>query len=134
MLFRSFEPVPEDFADEKISPLLLRRLIGRYGEGAKEILEGSRADDLSCIPGTNTVWAEIPYAAKNEAIRHLEDLLLRRVRIGLITPEGGKEHIGRIKKLCSSALPWDEAKWDEEITMYLEKWRRAHSVTCRLFL
>jgi glycerol-3-phosphate dehydrogenase len=116
------------FTDDRISPLLLRRLIGRYGEGAKEILKDSGADDLSYIPGTNTVWAEIRYAAKNEAVRHLEDLLLRRVRIGLITPEGGKEHIGRIKKLCSPVLPWDEKKWDSEIKMYFEKWRRAHSI------
>lgn len=123
-----FKAVPEHLTDERISPLLLRRLIGRYGEGAKEILEDSDTDDLSYIPGTNTVWAEIPYAAKNEAVRHLEDLLLRRVRIGLITPEGGKEHIGRIKKLCASILPWDEANWDAEINMYLEKWRRANSV------
>ena len=106
----------------------MRRLIGRYGEGAKEILKDSGADDLSYIPGTNTVWAEIRYAAKHEAVRHLDDLLLRRVRIGLITPEGGKEHIGRIKKLCAPVLPWDEGKWDAEINMYLEKWRRSHSV------
>jgi glycerol-3-phosphate dehydrogenase len=123
-----FRPSPDVLTDDRISLLLLRRLTGRYGEGAKEILKDSGADDLSYIPGTNTVWAEIRYAAKNEEIRHLDDLLLRRVRIGLITPEGGKEHIGRIKKLCVSVLPWDEEKWDAEINMYLDKWRRAHSV------
>jgi len=121
-----FRPSSDVFTEDRISPLLLRRLIGRYGEGAKEILKDSGADDLSYIPGTNTVWAEIGYAAKHEAVRHLEDLLLRRVRIGLITPEGGKEHLGRIKKLCSPVLPWNEGKWDAEIKMYFEKWRRAH--------
>jgi glycerol-3-phosphate dehydrogenase len=125
-----FRQPPGVFTDDRISPLLLRRLIGRYGEGAKEILKDSGVDDLSYIPGTSTVWAELQYGAKNEAVRHLDDLLLRRVRIGLITPEGGKEHIGRIKKLCSPVLPWDEAKWDTEINMYLEKWRRSHSITC----
>ncbi len=125
-----FRQSPGVFTDDRLSPLLLRRLTGRYGEGAKEILKNPGTDDLSYIPGTNTVWAELRYAAKNETVRHLEDLLLRRVRIGLITPEGGKEHIGRIKTLCSPVLPWDEAKWDAEINKYLEKWRRAHSVTC----
>ncbi|MDQ1331548.1 MAG: Glycerol-3-phosphate dehydrogenase/oxidase, partial [Thermodesulfobacteriota bacterium] len=123
-----FKSAQEHFTDKMISPLLLRRLTGRYGEGAEEILTDSGADDLTCIPGTNTVWAELRYAAKNESVRHLDDLLLRRVRIGLLTPEGGKAHIGRIKKLCAPVLPWDEAKWEAEINMYLEKWRRSHSV------
>ena len=124
----TFKSIPENIIDKRISPLMLRRLIGRYGDGAKEILKDSEADDLSYIPGTNTVWAEIRYAAKNEAVRHLDDLLLRRVRIGLLTPGGGKEHIGRVKKLCAPVLPWDEGKWDTEINMYLEKWRRSNSV------
>jgi glycerol-3-phosphate dehydrogenase len=115
-------------ADNIISAALLRRLSGRYGDGAMEIIKDSSQEDLSIIPGTDTVWAEIRYAAKHESIRHLEDLMLRRVRIGLITPDGGKEHIGRIKKLCAPVLPWDEAKWDAEINMYLEKWRRSNSV------
>ena len=124
-----FRPSPDVVTDNRISALLLRRLIGRYGDGAREIITDSSPEDLLNIPGTNTVWAEIRYAAKHEAIRHLEDLLLRRVRIGLTTPEGGKEHIGRIKKLCAPVLPWDENKWNEEITLYLEKWRRAHSLS-----
>ncbi len=124
----TFKSTPENFADGRISSLLLRRLIGRYGEGAKEIINDSSSEDLSNIPGTDTLWAELRYGAKNEAVRHLEDLLLRRVRIGLITQGGGKEHMGRIKKLCSPVMPWDEEKWDAEIRMYLEKWRRSHSV------
>jgi glycerol-3-phosphate dehydrogenase len=122
-----FKSIPESLIDERISPLLLRRLTGRYGTGAKEILKDSGIDDLSYIPGTNTVWAELRHAAKNEDVKHLEDLMLRRVRIGLITPEGGKEHIGRIRKLCAPVLPWNEEKWDAEIKMYLDKWRRSNS-------
>jgi glycerol-3-phosphate dehydrogenase len=123
-----FRPVSHDIADERISPAILRRLYGHYGEGAKEILNNAGAEDLTFIPGTNTVWAELRYAAEHEATRHLEDLMMRRVRIGLITQNGGKEHIGRIKKLCAPVLPWDEEKWDSEIKTYLEKWRRFNSV------
>jgi glycerol-3-phosphate dehydrogenase len=123
-----FKSTPEIFTDERISPLLLRRLIGRYGEGAKEIINDSSSEDLSNIPGTDTLWAELRYGAKNEAVRHLDDLLLRRVRIGLITQNGGKEHIGRIKKLCAPVMPWDEEKWDAETNMYLDKWHRSHSL------
>ena len=36
---------------------------------------------LTLIPGPQTLWSEILYAA-NEKVHHLSDLLLRRVRIG----------------------------------------------------
>jgi glycerol-3-phosphate dehydrogenase len=124
-----FKQLPDAITDERISPHLLRRLAGRYGGGAKEILSESGDDDLSFIPGTNTVWAEIGYAAKNENVMHLEDLMLRRVRIGLITPEGGKAHLERIKKMCAPVLPWDEKKWGLEIKKYLDRWHSSNSVS-----
>jgi glycerol-3-phosphate dehydrogenase len=123
-----FKMVSHDIADERVSPVILRRLYGRYGEGAKEILNNSGDQDLSLIPGTNTLWAELRYVAGHEDVRHLEDLMMRRVRLGLITPDGGKEHIGRIKKLCAPVLPWDEERWNSETKNYLEKWRRSNSV------
>jgi hypothetical protein len=61
-------------------------------------------------------------------VRHLGDLLLRRVRIGLLTPQGGKEHLKRIRALCQPALPWDNKRWKEEIAMYLELWKHSHAL------
>ena len=63
-----------------------------------------------------------------EQIRHLSDLLLRRVRIGLLMPEGGKAHLDRIQKLCAPELPWDDKRWQEERKAYLDHWHHAHSV------
>jgi glycerol-3-phosphate dehydrogenase len=122
------ENIPDNIMDERVPPVPLRRLAGRYGSGIKEILDDSEAFDLTNIPGTPSLWAELRYAAKNESVRHLEDLMLRRLRIGLTTPEGGKVHIEKIKNICSPVLPWNEEKWDAEIKMYLEKWRRSNSV------
>ena len=62
---------------------------------------------LRDLTGTHTIRAELPYVAQNEQIRHLTDLLLRRVRIGSLTPEGGKAYLKRIRKLCQNVLPWD---------------------------
>ncbi|MBN2396958.1 MAG: FAD-dependent oxidoreductase, partial [Deltaproteobacteria bacterium] len=83
---------------------------------------------LTLIPGTLTLWAELPFVARREQIRHLADLLLRRVRIGLLTPGGGKTYIKRIQKLCESSLPWDRRRWKQEIGDYLELWDRACSI------
>jgi glycerol-3-phosphate dehydrogenase len=105
-----------------------RRLQGRYGNHATEIVEGTEAALLDPIPGTHTLWAELPFAAAREHVRHLSDLLLRRVRIGLLTPDGGAGHLSRIQEICQDVLPWDEVRWQEEKRMYVETWTRAYSV------
>jgi len=117
--------------DYGLSPETWRRLYGRYGSAADTIVKTANADDLSTIAGTHTLWAELPYVAQNEQIRHLGDLLLRRVRIGLLTPHGGKAYLKRIQKLCKKVLPWDRRRWKEEINIYLAQWNHAHALPIR---
>ncbi|MBF0118682.1 MAG: glycerol-3-phosphate dehydrogenase/oxidase [Desulfobacterales bacterium] len=107
-----------------ISLDIWKRLSGRYGKGAINLIENSDPKDLSIIPGTNTIWAEIPFTSKNENIRHLSDLFLRRTRIGLLTDEGGLPYIDKIKGLCAKIIPWDEERWQQEINMYRELWEK----------
>jgi hypothetical protein len=61
-------------------------------------------------------------------VRHLSDLLLRRVRIGLLTPRGGKAYFRRIQKLCKPVLPWSRKQWKQEIKMYIDQWKYAYSL------
>ena len=111
-----------------LSPETWRRLYGRYGSAADSIVKKAKARDLKIIPGTHTLWAELTYAAQNEQIRHLGDLLLRRVRIGLLTPQGGKAYLRRIQKLCRKVLPWNRRRWKKEINLYLAQWNHAHAL------
>lgn len=108
-----------------------RRLYGRYGAAADEMIEAAAAEDLKLIPGTTTLWAEIPFVAKREQVRHLSDLLLRRLRIGLLTPRGGMEHIERVRRLCGTSLPWNDLRWEDEIAMYYGIWERAYSLPAK---
>jgi glycerol-3-phosphate dehydrogenase len=127
-----FDNVPEMPAqDYGLSPQTWRRLYGRYGRAADTIVCSSAPEDLAVISGTQTLWAELPYVAAHEQIRHLGDLLLRRVRIGLLTPEGGKAYLKRIHKLCKEVLPWDRRRWKAEIRMYLVQWNHAHALPVR---
>jgi len=103
------------------------RLYGRYGKKADELVRSASPEDLSYIPGTHSLWAELPFAAKNEQVKHLDDLLLRRLRIGLLTPQGGKAYLKRIRKLCKNSLPWNNKRWKKEINMYLEHWERYYA-------
>ncbi len=124
-----FSEVPvEPEKDFGLPPDMWRRLFGRYGKMANDLVRMAAFEDLTYIPGTNTLWAELPFTAKYEQVRHLSDLLLRRVRIGLLTPEGGKAYLKRIHKLCKDALPWNRKRWKEEIKTYLEHRKRYYAL------
>jgi len=125
-------PTPEK--PDGLSVDMWHRLYGRYGESAHEIVHMAAPEDLAAIPGTRTLWAELPYAAKHEHVRHLSDLLLRRVRIGLLTPRGGKAYLGRIKKLCRPVLPWSRKRWRQEIKVYFNLWKTAHALPAKMIL
>ncbi|MFZ1986537.1 MAG: glycerol-3-phosphate dehydrogenase/oxidase [Desulfatitalea sp.] len=123
--FDAAEPLPPDGG---IDPQLWQRLCGHYGRGAHAIATNARAGELQCIPGTPTVWAELPYTAAHESVRHLADLLLRRVRIGLLLPDGGQAHLARIETLCRPVLGWDRHRWRAEVKAYLRQWQQAHGL------
>jgi glycerol-3-phosphate dehydrogenase len=103
-----------------LSPAAWRRLLGRYGAEAPALVAAAQPGELEAIPGTPTLWAELRHAARAENVVHLEDLLLRRVRIGLLLPEGGADILARIREICQPELGWDDARWQAEEQSYLE--------------
>jgi glycerol-3-phosphate dehydrogenase len=125
-IFSEVQSLPE--IEGGLSAESWRRLRGRYGNAAHGIVKTARPENLKEIPGTSTIWAELPYVARNEHVRHLDDLLLRRVRIGLLTPQGGTAYLKRIRKLCRDALPWSRRRWKQEIKSYSDLWARSHAV------
>ncbi len=118
----SIAPFDQKSDGSQPDPDAVRRLYGRYGDKAGSILEKASAQDLVYIPGTRTLWAELPAAAEAGGVRHLTDLLLRRVRVGLLLEEGGSRHLDRIQSLCEPFLPWDGARWKEERQIYTDYW------------
>lgn len=111
-LFTAGAPLPA--WDEAVR----RRLLGRYGWRAAELCAGAAATDLAPVPGTGTLWLELSVAARAEAVAHLDDLLLRRTRLGLLLPRGGLDHLERIRALCEPHLAWGEAGWQAETERY----------------
>ncbi len=108
-----------------------RRLLGRYGVEAAAVVAAARPGELEPIPGTQTLWAELRRAACAEGVVHLDDLLLRRVRLGHLLPEGGKESLPRIRAICQPELGWDDARWEAEETAYLDLWHTCYSLPDR---
>ena len=125
----AFDPVPEcQAALETLGPAACRRLTGRYGRHCARIAARSDTAMLKPIAGTSILWAELVHAAAGEAVRHLSDLLLRRVRLGLILPEAGRDLLPRIRRLCQPVLGWNNARWEAEERAYLESWESCAKV------
>lgn len=121
-------PLPDGIALEQAD---WRRLLGRYGADAPKVAEAAQAGELTRIPGTHTLWAELRWAARAEAVVHLEDLLLRRVRIGLLLPNGGAELLARIREICQAELGWDDPRWENEQDAYLALARTCYNLPTR---
>jgi glycerol-3-phosphate dehydrogenase len=123
---RVFAPAPERSHAGLPAPLsasLRRRLQGRHGAAAAALLAAAGEDELALIPGTETAWAELRWAARAEAVQRLEDLLLRRTRLGLQLRQGGAALMPRIRALCQPELGWDDARWTREEQDYAALWQ-----------
>ncbi|QLC74476.1 glycerol-3-phosphate dehydrogenase/oxidase [Pseudomonas sp. LPB0260] len=112
----------------QLSPALQRRLSGRYGRELPGLQEVLAEVGCECLPGTQTLWAELAWAAQGELVLHLDDLLLRRTRIGLLLPGGAGAQLPRIRQLCQARLGWDDARWGQEECDYLALWRACYSL------
>lgn len=105
---------------------LQQRLQGFYGLQLDNLLELAHEDDLAYVTDSNTIWAELRFAARYEQVIHLDDLLLRRTRLGLILPHGAMTPLisARLQLICQQELGWDEKKWQQEVARYTELWQR----------
>ncbi len=117
----ALQPHPLDHASA-------RRLLGRYGPDALKVVNCARDGELERIPTTDTLWAELRWAARKEAVLHLEDLLLRRTRIGILLREGGRALFDRIREVCREELGWDDKQWQDELEAYTTLWKNCYSV------
>ena len=113
---------------QRLDPTLRRRLAGRYGREVENVVGCAGDDELARVPGTDTIWAELRWAARNEAVVHLDDLLLRRTPIGVLLPRGGLRFFDRIQEICKEELKWDPDRWSQEAQAYQILWKQCHSV------
>jgi glycerol-3-phosphate dehydrogenase len=111
-----------------IAPDLWQRLCGYYGDAAQEILKLTSLTTTLFVPGTQILWAEMLWSAMHESVRHLDDLLLRRTRYGLILPRGGRDHLSVLRSLCQTALGWDDQHWEQEEQRYLMIWQEVYQL------
>ena len=107
------------------------RLGGRLGSAMAAFTAEMPKAEMSPLGGTPYSLAELRWAARHEQVVHLDDLLLRRTRLGLVSPEGGRSLLPYLKPLCQAELGWDDQLWKEKERRYLELWRRDHAPGAR---
>jgi glycerol-3-phosphate dehydrogenase len=106
---------------------LRERLLGRHGKDAAEVV--AMAEKLEAIGDTVALWSELRWAARDEGVVHLEDLLLRRARLGLLAQNGGLSDMVRIRKIAQPELGWDDARWEAEEAAYRRRWTNDYAIS-----
>ena len=120
-------PLPVSEVKQTDLPLPLRlRLLGRYGENIAAMISAAQTNELTLIDHSTALWAELRWAARSEGVVHLDDLLLRRVRLGLLLPHGGINKLEKIRSIVQEELDWDDARWEKECTEYVTLWHQYH--------
>ncbi len=123
-------------SDLSLSKALLRRvsndwqqrMLGRYGTNAKHLLLETNDEEIALIASTQFCLAECRWAAKHEAVIHLDDLLLRRTRLGLLLKNGAEQLFPQLAIICQQELGWDHQKWQDEVTRYQAIWKKHYSL------
>jgi glycerol-3-phosphate dehydrogenase len=99
----------------------LEHLLRRYGSLTEELLELIAEDPGLGEPleGAPTyLRAEISYAAMAEGALHLDDILTRRTRISIETPDRGRSCAEPAARLVAPLLGWDETTTAREVEHY----------------
>lgn len=123
----SVRPQDLPFKDQVIA----QRMIGRYGNDALAMFRDAPPENLSLMGDTQFCLAELAWISSHEWVEHLDDLLLRRTRIGNLLPTGGRHLLADMKIACQSALGWDDARWTAEVERYNALWESCYWLPSR---
>lgn len=97
------------------------RLLNRYGSLVQELFE-LIAEDPSLrdpLPGAEGyLKVEMVYAATHEGALHLDDLLARRTRISIETPDRGVDSARPTAELVAPHLGWSQERIDDEVAAW----------------
>ena len=64
----------------------------------------SKIENPLARDGSIALWSELRLAARSEAVVTLADLLLRRVRLGLLLPNAGLDQVAKIRAIAQPEL------------------------------
>ena len=96
-------------------------LIGRYGSLATEVLDlirGDRTLGQPLLGGFAYLRAEVAYAVTHEGALHVEDVLARRVRLLIESPDAGTSAAPEVVTIMAGLLGWNRRRRAIELRRY----------------
>jgi glycerol-3-phosphate dehydrogenase len=124
-----FEPLPRLSGGGMILSSELAYLSGRYGVETADLMECALPGENEPIENLPNLWVEIRWSARTGAVEHLDDLLLRRVRLGLQIPNGGINLLEKIRQIAQPEMGWSDLKWELEVKRYKLCYEASYSPT-----
>lgn len=103
------------------------RLQGRLGAAGAAWVAARPADEQRALLDTPYTFAELRWSMQHEQVRRLDDLLMRRTRLGLVAPRGALSLLPMLEAACREDLGWDAARWADESSRYRENWVSRHA-------
>ena len=108
-------------AESGLTEARITHLLGRYGDQTLALLDliadhPSLAEPVPDAPGY--LAAELHYAASHEGALHLDDVLVRRTRIFMETPDQGVAAAPYAAGVVGDVLGWDEVQRKDEVERY----------------
>ncbi len=101
----------------------MEHLLSRYGTLAGEVLDLIRADPALARPlceGFPYLRAEVVYAVTHEDALHVEDVLMRRMRLSIESADSGTEVAAEVALIMGRQLGWSRRRRAAETRRYLE--------------
>ena len=129
---RIFDPIFPNLLAQISAPPAAITLPGDMAFRRLFLINSACSEDLQMIsPSLPNLWAELRWAAKNEGVVHLDDLILRRVRLGLLLPDGARSLIPQIRRVTQAELDWSDQQWQTEVERYCKIWESSYSPSPR---
>jgi glycerol-3-phosphate dehydrogenase len=102
----------------------MARRLGSTAWTAIELARG-RSELRPLQPGLDLAAAEVRAHCRWGAVLHLEDLLLRRVRLGMWEPDTARDLVPILRPILRRELGWSYRQWQAERERFeaaLEGW------------
>ena len=109
--------------DYDVPPEAVAHLLTRYGSLVTEVLDLVRRDrSLSgrLADGYPYLRAEVAYAVTHEGALHIEDVLARRVRLLIESPDAGVSAAPEVGAIMGGLLGWGRRRRAAEVRRYVD--------------
>src|ERR1700722_3593568 len=109
--------------DYRVPRAVVSHLIDRYGTLAGEVLDLIAADPGLAQPladGHPYLRAEVAYAVTHEDALHVEDMLMRRMRLSIESADSGTGAAAEVSAIMGRLLGWSRRRRSAEMRRYLE--------------